>query len=54
MRRIEFGSWGLCVPQGVTHLKIAPRFIDPFMITVEGEEELKVKFSESFSDPSES
>jgi hypothetical protein len=34
--------------------KLAPRFIDPFKITKEREEELKVEFSNFFSDPSES
>jgi hypothetical protein len=34
--------------------KLAPRFIGPFKITYEREEEFKEKLSSFFSDPSES
>jgi hypothetical protein len=34
--------------------KLAPRFIGPFKITKEREEEFKTEFSNFFSDPSES
>jgi hypothetical protein len=34
--------------------KLAPRFIGPFKIMKEREEEFKPEFSNSFSDPSES